>query len=141
MIDTLAYAYDDVLTNHEFNYTKAWNLAKALDRPIDCSTIFYNPAVENLETAYDNLSDTYDILINIYNNYSVYGTSPDNLSETYFHDLFSTLDSMHPKLQELRSDISNLTAGNFQVGLNCAGFNMAYEVYKGYEGANRTYPK
>ena len=48
---------------------------------------------------------------------------------------------MNPKLQELRSEINDLTAGSFQVGLNCAGFNMAYEVYKGYEGANRTYPK
>lgn len=140
MSNSLVYAYDDVLTNDEFNYTKAWNLAKALDRPIDCGTIFYNPVVENLESTYDNLSDTYDILININNNHSLYGTNPDNLPETYFHDLSRTLDSMYPKLQELRSEISNLTAGNFQVGLNCAGFNMAYEVYKGYEEANRTYP-
>jgi len=37
---------------------------------------------------------------------------------------------MYPKLQELRSEINNLTAGSLQVGLNWAGFNMAYEVYK-----------
>jgi hypothetical protein len=115
-------------------------LAKALDRPIDCGTIFYNPVVENLESSYDNLSATYDILINIYNNYSLYGTNPDNLSGTYFHDLSSTLDCMYPKIQELGRETSNLTAGNFQVELNCAGFNMAYELYKGYEEGNRTHP-
>jgi hypothetical protein len=79
-------------------------------------------------------------VININNNHSLYGTNPDNLPEAYFHDLSSTLDNMYPKIEQLRSEISNLTAGNFQVGLNCAGFNMAYEVYKGYEEANRTYP-
>lgn len=136
-----AYAYDDVLTNNTFNATKAWNVAKALDRPVNCSTIFYNPVVENLQSTYDNLSDTYDILIKINNDHSTYGTNPDNLSETYFHDLSSTLQSMYPRLQQLRSEISNLTAGNFQVGLNCAGFNMAYEVFKAYEEANRTHPK
>jgi hypothetical protein len=102
---------------------------------------FYNSIVENLQSTYDNLSATYDILIKINNDYSLYGPNPDNLSEIYFHDLSSTLNSMYPILQELRSEISNLTAGTFQVGLNSAGFNMAYEVYKGYEGANLTYPK
>ena len=135
----MVYVYDDVLTNNEFNYTKAWNLTKTLNRPIECATISYNPVVENLERAYDNLSDVYDVLININNNHSMFGLY-DNLPETYFHDLSSTLNSMYPKLQELSSEISNLTAGNFQVGLNCAGFNMAYEVYKGYEEANRTHP-
>jgi hypothetical protein len=72
-------------------------VAKALNRPIDCSTIFYNPVVENLESTYDNLRDTYDILINIYNNYSIEGTNPG----TYFHDLYNTLISMYPKLGEL----------------------------------------
>jgi hypothetical protein len=75
MVNSQAHAFDDVLTNNEFNYTKAWNLAKALDRPIDCSTIFYNPVVENLQNTYNNLSDTYDILININNNHSLYGTN------------------------------------------------------------------
>jgi hypothetical protein len=95
----------------------AWNLAKALDKLIDCGTIFYNPVVEYIESTYDNLSDTYDILFNINNNYSLYGTNPDNLPETYLHDLSSTLDNMYPKLQQLRSEIGNLTAGNFQVEL------------------------
>lgn len=135
----MVYGYDDVLTNNEFNYTKAWNLAKALNGPIDCGTIFHNPIVENLQSTYDNLSATYDILIKINNDYSLHGPNPDNLSEIYFHDLSSTLNSMYPILQELRSEISNLTAGTFQVGLNCARFNMAYEVYKGYEGAKLTY--
>ena len=112
---SLAYAYDDVLTNNEFNYTKAWNVVKAEDRPINCITISYNPVVENLERTYDNLSDTYDILINIYENYSLYDTNPDNLSGTYFHDLYNTLNSMYPKLGELRSEISKLTAVNFHV--------------------------
>lgn len=134
------YAFDDVLTNNQFNYTKAWNLTKTLNRPIDCATISYNPVVENLERAYDNLSAVYDVLININNNHSMYGFY-DNLPVTYYHDLFNTLTSMRYKLDEIRSDISNRTTGNFQVGLNCAGFNMAYELYKGYEEANRTYPK
>ena len=99
------------------------DLAKALNRQIDCGTIFYNPIVENLQSTYENLSATYDILIKMNNDYSLYGTNADNLPETY-HNLSSTLESMYPKIQELRSEISNPTSGNFQVGLNCAGFNM-----------------
>ena len=116
-----AYAYDDVLTNNEFNYTKAWNVAKALNRPLDCGTISKNAIVDS--RSYDNLSDLYDVLININNNHSIFGLY-DNLPETYYHDLFNTLTNMRYKLDEIRSDISNRTTGNFQVGLNCAGFNM-----------------
>ena len=39
------------------------DLAKGLNRQIDCGTIFYNPIVENLKSTYENLSATYDILI------------------------------------------------------------------------------
>lgn len=134
------YAYDDVLTNNQFNYTKAWTLAKALNRPIDCGTISYNPVAQNLQRSYDNLSDLYDILINISNNHTLFGMY-DYLPDTYFEALHGTLTNMLHKLDEIRSDINNRTAGNFQVGLNCAGFNMAYEIYKGYEEANRTYPR
>jgi hypothetical protein len=140
MVPSLAYAYDDVLTNNEFNYTKAWNMAKALNRPIDCGTISKNPIVDSLSRSYDNLSDLYDVLININNNHSMFGLY-DNLPETYYHDLSNTLTNMRYKLDEIRSDFNNRTVGNFQVGMNSAGFNMAYEVYKGYEEANRTYPK
>ena len=139
IINSLAYAYafDDVLTNNTFNATKAWNVVKAEDRPIDCGTIFYNPVVENLKSTSANLSATYAILVDIYNNHS-----NDDLSETYYHDLYNTLTNMRYKLDELQSDINNRTdyARNFRVETNCAGFNMAYELFKGYEEANRTYP-
>ena len=46
---------------------------------------------------------------------------------------------MEPKLDELSSKINRLTPNSSQVELNCNGFNIAYEVFKGYEDANRTY--
>lgn len=67
---------------------------KSPERTIDCGTIFYNPIVENPQSTYDNLSATYDILIKINNVYSLYGPNPDNLSEIYFYDLSSTLNSV-----------------------------------------------
>jgi hypothetical protein len=50
---------------------------------------------------------------------------------------------MRYKLDELQSDINNRTdyARDFRVETNCAGFNMAFEEFKGYEDAKRTYPK
>jgi hypothetical protein len=140
LVPISAYAFDDVLSNNQFNSTKAWNLAKALGRPIDCGTISYNPVVENLQRNYDNLSDVYDILVNINNNHSMFGQY-NYLPESYFNDLYNTLTNMRHKLDDIRNDINNRTTGNFQVGLQCAGFNMAYEIYKGYQDANRTYPR
>lgn len=139
-------AYDDVLTNDQFNYTKALQLTKTLNRSINCSDI--TPA----NPVYENLSKTYDLFSNAYDNASeVYNTMPDYSGESYDTDnltdialhlnypfikeaLYYNLDWIYNKLNDLRAEMFKPTvADKYRLDnyFHCIGFDAVYGIKQG----------
>src|SRR6266498_1579109 len=143
VIPVSAFAYDDVLTNNQFNYTKALKLTRTLNRSINCSDITPdNPVYDNLSKAYDVLSNAYDTSSNVYNNMTDYSSESydnNNLTDIALHlnyplikeALYYNLDWIYNKLNNLRAEIFKPTAMDkysLENYFHCIGFDAVYGI-------------